>query len=109
MNNLPDSGEEITQLPAHDEFAEQLNTKFKISLSGGNEIELILSELSPVKRTGKYEQYSLYFSGPSDSLLPQALYMMKHNNFGTIGLFLVPVGKDESGYKYEAAFNILSK
>jgi len=30
---------------------------------------------------------------------------LQHERMGTIDLFLVPIGKDESGFQYESVFN----
>lgn len=49
-------------------------------------------------------QFSLDFRGPRDPVLAQATYAVRHDELGTLELFLVPVGRDEDGTSYEAAF-----
>jgi len=51
------------------------------------------------------ERFSLFFTGPVDRYLPQQVYFIEHERMGAFELFLVPVGRDESGFRYEAVFN----
>lgn len=49
--------------------------------------------------------FSLFFVG--EPLLPQAMYPLQHNAFGSepMSIFIVPVGEAEGGgYEYEAVF-----
>ena len=55
------------------------------------------------------ERFSLYFVGPGDFYLPQSIYRMEHDALGTLEIFIVPVGKEEAGYRYEAVFNRLTR
>ena len=50
------------------------------------------------------ERFSLYFTGP-DRYLPQHVYRIEHEQMGALDLFLVPVGKLDNGFRYEAVFN----
>ena len=49
-------------------------------------------------------QFSLIFRGPGDRPLAQAMYELSHDELGDFVLFLVPVGADAEGYRYEAVF-----
>ena len=49
--------------------------------------------------------FSLFFRGPADAPLPQATYALEHDELGKLEIFIVPVGRDEQGTDYEAAFN----
>ncbi|HKC63974.1 MAG TPA: hypothetical protein VKB86_10070 [Pyrinomonadaceae bacterium] len=86
-------------------FAESLNTKFRVNAGSDRSIELELVELSEGVSTPKHEQFALLFRGPSDFFLPQGIYNMEHERLGEFDLFLVPVGRDERGFQYEAVFN----
>ena len=86
-------------------FSESLNTKFRVNAGSSNTIELELVELSEGVSMPKQEQFALLFRGPSDSFLPQRIYHLEHDRLGEFDLFLVPVGRDESGFQYEAVFN----
>jgi len=49
--------------------------------------------------------FSLYFRGPQDPMLLQAIHELKHDELGEFGLFLVPVERTADGFEYEAAFS----
>ncbi|HET7270466.1 MAG TPA: hypothetical protein VFI90_05205, partial [Rubrobacter sp.] len=48
--------------------------------------------------------FSIIFRGPGDVLLPQRIHKMQHDKIGSFELFLVPIGPDEKGLRYEAIF-----
>ena len=48
--------------------------------------------------------FTLVFVAPGD-VLPQATYTFDHDELGLLDLFVVPVGRDETGVSYEAVFN----
>lgn len=88
-------------------FAEHLNTKFWLR-NGGRDGEAIdLLEVKKGVSTPKQEQFSLIFRGDRAKVFPQRLYPIEHDSMGAFDLFLVPVGRDESGTFYEAVFNQL--
>jgi hypothetical protein len=88
-------------------FAENLKTKFKASLDDVNGVELELVEIVDNVSTPRQEQFALEFHGPADIFLPQQMYRIEHESIGTFDLLLVPVGKNENGFAYEAVFNRL--
>lgn len=49
-------------------------------------------------------QFSLVFLGPAEQVLPQGTYAVTHDAVGEQHLFLVPLGRDAAGVRYEAAF-----
>jgi hypothetical protein len=49
--------------------------------------------------------FSIVFRGPNDVPLPQRIYSMEHPHIGAFDLFLVPIGPDGKGMRYEAVFN----
>lgn len=49
--------------------------------------------------------FSIVFRGPKEILLPQRIYRMEHKEIGAFDLFLVPIGPDDKGHRYEAVFN----
>lgn len=93
----------------HAAFLEQLNSKFRILLEGGDEIELELTEVSELRSTQTQEIFSIIFRGPATIVLPQRIYRLEHERMGPLDLFLVPVGKDNEGVDYESVFNRLLK
>ncbi len=48
--------------------------------------------------------FSLVFRGPTQPVLPQQIYRLAHDGIGEFDLFLVPIGPDAEGMRYEAIF-----
>ena len=86
-------------------FAENLNTKFSVRVDANKTVELELTEMTESNSVPNYEQFALAFRGPADVYLPQQIYSLVHQRLGTMSIFLVPVGRDERGFEYEAIFN----
>ena len=86
-------------------FAENLNTKFLFRPDEENVIELELTSIREVESEPGHEQFALLFRGPATIYLPQRIYPLEHERMGAISIFLVPTGRDENGFIYEAAFN----
>ncbi|HEX3538955.1 MAG TPA: hypothetical protein VHT75_00810 [Acidimicrobiales bacterium] len=59
--------------------------------------------LSTVDKWGPGE-FTLHFHAPRESLLPQAIYHFQHADLGAFDIFIVPLGPDEVGMRYEAIF-----
>ena len=92
----------------HDLFANQLNTSFKVKLPD-RDLDLRLADVTQYmpqlgERKGM-ERFSLFFEGPPDALLPQAVYSMTHDSLGTVDIFIVPIAGDTKKIRYEAVFN----
>ena len=93
----------------HENFAAQLNTKFRVQDNDGNAVDLVLSDVSELKTSPKQEQFSIVFRGPLEVFLGQGGRQFEHDQMGHFGLFIVPIGKDDNGFSYEAVFNRLRK
>ncbi len=91
----------------HGDYAEQLNTKFRI-VEADEALELELVEVSEPKTGGGQESFALLFHGAKDNLLPQKLYDLEHDTLGQGSIFLVPVGAKDDIIEYEAVFNHLA-
>ena len=50
------------------------------------------------------ESFAVLFRGPQQPILPQAIYRLEHPRMGSLDLFLVPIGPDDTGMRYEAVF-----
>lgn len=50
------------------------------------------------------QQFSLVWRGPRDAALPQRIYTVSHPALGDMPLFLVTLGADAEGTRYEAVF-----
>ena len=48
--------------------------------------------------------FSLLFHGPLSPILPQRIYHVEYEAIGAFDLFLVPLGPDPAGMRYEAVF-----
>lgn len=89
-------------------FSEHLGTPFRIYFGGEAPLEAVLHE---VKRHEEHDgprkqPFSIFFRTPSTGpVLPQRIYQVEHDHMGTMDIFLVPVGPDEQGMRYEAVFN----
>lgn len=93
------------------DFDPLLNETFQLQLDDETLLELRLTEVNPGsdRIQSQYESderkpFSLIFRGPSDPLLQQRLYSLKHPALGGLDIFLVPIGPDQQGMCYEAVF-----
>lgn len=48
--------------------------------------------------------FSLVFRGPLQPVLSQRIYRLEHAALGPLEIFLVPIGPDAQGMRYEAVF-----
>ncbi|MGH9967463.1 MAG: DUF6916 family protein [Pyrinomonadaceae bacterium] len=93
------------------EFSQHVNTKFRVHIDAPHPVELELVEVKGYANKGEpgeqrgMERFSLFFQGPADVFVPQATYPLTHKKMGSIELFLVPISRDERGFRYEAVFN----
>lgn len=53
---------------------------------------------------GPRTPFSLLFEGPASPVLPQGIRRLRHPDAGALEVFLVPLGPDAGGNRYEAAF-----
>lgn len=87
-------------------FSEHLGGAFRAYPEGSNPIDVELisaTELGEEPRGGR--PFSIVFRGSGDVVLPQRTYRMEHADIGVFEIFLVPIGPDEKGPRYEAIFN----
>jgi hypothetical protein len=50
------------------------------------------------------QQFSLVFHAPHGALVPQQIYRIENANLEAFDCFLVPIGPDEQGMRFEAVF-----
>ncbi|HEY6229826.1 MAG TPA: hypothetical protein VIW64_01065 [Pyrinomonadaceae bacterium] len=93
----------------HENFAAQLNKNFRVRIDEANAVDLVLADVSELKSTSRQEQFSIVFHGPLELFLGQGLREFAHDEMGEFSLFLVPIGKGDDSYSYEAVFNRLKK
>jgi hypothetical protein len=70
----------------------------------GNDTTLWLASVTTWGR-GKRQPFTLTFRGPHQPILPQCIYTLENPCHGCLSIFLVPIGPDEVGMKYEAVFS----
>jgi hypothetical protein len=89
-------------LPTLESLRGAVDTGFDLTLDArGRTLELRLVEIHARDAPKGYEQFAMQFVGPSDPQLPQAIYAFRHR-LGAFPLFIVPIGRDEAGIRYEA-------
>ena len=89
----------------HQQFEAALNQPFRLGA------EAFSLELLRVDKRGafdpevhKRQAFSLIFRGPCEPVLPQRIYPLASETLGALELFLVPIGPDKEGMRYEAVF-----
>lgn len=53
----------------------------------------------------RLENYALVFRAAVKGHAPQGIYRIEHEALGALDVFLVPIGPDAVGMRYEAIFN----
>ena len=90
------------------DFEPQIGTTFQIEFVDHPPVELVLSEVDARAthgRSGHRTPFTLLFHGPAELSLPQRIYPLQHAELGLLEIFIVPLGPDERGMRYEAAFS----
>jgi hypothetical protein len=89
-------------------FAPYLGETFRIQAPDSPSAEMTLIEATALGEgtapEGQRAQFSLVFRGTRDRVLPQRIYRVEHDAIGEFDLFLVPIGPDQEGMRYEAVF-----
>ena len=95
---------ELQHLAAAD-FVPLLHERFRVDPDDRSPFEVELIEVSETGTPGSARaQFSLTFRGGPNRPLPQRIYGLEHEQMGRLGLFLVPLGPDAVGQRYEAVF-----
>lgn len=88
-------------------FRPHVGDPFPVGVEGELELELVLAEVSVLGEAPAADgraPFSLTFSGPAEPLLAQQIVPLEHAALGRVELFLVPIGRDGDGARYEAVF-----
>jgi hypothetical protein len=87
-------------------FREQLHTKFKINIQGGDPLVLELAEVEERNDSPKIECFSLHFVGPFTPRLLQQIHRLEHEKLGAIEIFLTAIdANQQQGTVYESIFH----
>lgn len=92
------------------DFEKHLGDPFRAEVEpGGESVDLVLVEAAGIGTERSYTQreepFAVEFRGPADLVLAQGIRILQHERLGALELFLVPVGPDNEGMRYEAVFN----
>jgi hypothetical protein len=96
-------------------FAERLGETFRVYPDAGDAtrcLDMALIEATDLSAggarqaasSGQRAPFSIVFRGPAAPILPQRIYRLEHPEIGSCEIFLVPIGPDEHGLRYEAIF-----
>lgn len=94
-----------------DLFVDCLGNRFQIHASPEHILSVELIEATPLQSVAGEEQpgrragFSLLFRAALDQRWEQGIYNVIHAQLGVIPMFLVPIGPDGQGERYEAIFN----
>lgn len=99
----------MSEFQTEQEFRQHLNTPFRVQVNAPKPIDLTLVAVEsrpsePTEQQGM-ERFSVFFLGSPEFLLPQSIYRVAHPEMGEFEIFLVAVGKEADGYRYEAVYN----
>jgi hypothetical protein len=87
-------------------FSEHLGGAFRVYPEDSEPFDVELISASGVGEESEGGRpFSVVFRGSADVALPQRTYRMEHAGIGAFEIFLVPIGPDEKGPRYEAVFN----
>lgn len=111
LSAIDDLDEKLEAITGPDDFAACVGTKFRLPAAdgGGAELELVSARsLGPnaPRYNERREPFTLLFRAPSPQFyLPQSIYRLEHKLLGALEIFLVPIGPDDRGMRFEAIFN----
>ncbi len=96
-----------------DHFAGHMDEPFAIDLGtdfpGLEPLVLTLIKAEPIESSQDLEErrapFSAVFRGPAEPQLAQGIYTLDNETLGRLEIFLVPIGPDDEGMRYEAVFN----
>jgi hypothetical protein len=93
---------------AYSDFFERTGEEFRIA-TPEVAVGLVLSEVTDLARpespSAGRKPFSLIFRGPFRPQLVQRIWPLEHAALGRLEIFLVPIGPDAQGMRYEAVFN----
>jgi hypothetical protein len=78
-------------------YEQRVGELFRLTPAGGSPFDAVLSDCDDGS-----PGFLLLFHGPADPWWPQGMFRVEHADLGTEDLFLVPLGPDERGMRYEA-------
>jgi hypothetical protein len=90
------------------DFAAHLGDRFRIVVDEATSLEATLVEAQDRGAAATTPEgrvpFAIVFLGPPSPILPQRIYRFEHDGIGAIEIFIVPIGRDDDGVRYEAIF-----
>ena len=89
------------------DFQPHINSEFTSITKNGNTKAFELLEVTNLGCTSDNDSrqaFSLVFRGENSPQPQQSIYEMDHKHLGQLKLFMVPIGPDQQGMRYEAVF-----
>jgi hypothetical protein len=78
-------------------YEQRVGERFRLAPAGGPPFDAVLSACGDTP-----PGFSLLFHGPAEPWWPQGIFRVEHADLGTEDVFLVPLGPDDRGMRYEA-------
>jgi hypothetical protein len=92
--------------PTLHEFLPHVGETFRAIVDEEWEIHMRLSEAAPWRgfavTAGARVPYTLLFHAPAEANVGQRIVRLEHETLAPVNLFLVPLGADSGGMRYEA-------
>jgi hypothetical protein len=89
-------------------FLPHVGEVFHVILAEGQEVPVLLSEISRLVSDGDRRRtrvpFSLLFHAPRDVWLEQQVYRLVNPGMEPFECFLVPIGPDQNGMRFEAIY-----
>ncbi|MEP6731835.1 MAG: hypothetical protein ABJE10_14405 [bacterium] len=88
-------------------FTPHLGDTFRMVVNDEWEIHMVLVEAEALDADSRSvrEPFSLIFRAPPQAVVAQQLFRLEHDDIEPFEIFLVPLGPDELGMRYQAVFN----
>ena len=95
-------------------FAGRIGDTFEVAAGGAEPFEVVLSECEEAQHGSRAEMqeqfgrvpFSLVFHAAArDRYWPQQTFTLRHADLGEFELFMVPLGPDERGMRYQAVIS----
>jgi hypothetical protein len=94
-----------------DTFSPRLGDQFTLHLDATRTLAVELAEVTDLSEAarstpavGQRTPFSIVFRSASNAMLPQGIYRLEHATLGSFEPFLVTIGPDAVGMRYEAVF-----
>lgn len=101
-------GAPVSDLLTIEMFTELEDREFIVDVDDTHSVGMELIEINDLSErsgsSGERIPFSLVFRGPDDPTYPQQIYRFENEELGTHDIFIVPIGSDRDGIRYEAVF-----